>query len=239
MTKPIDRDPIFRGYAFDADIILLCVRWYISYRLTYRDLVEMMAERGVRVAHTTILRWSLRFIPEFVKRWDRFRRPVGASWRVDETYVSIRGRWHYLYRAVDQHGKTIDFLLRPDRGIAAAQAFFRKALDSNGGRFPRKVTLDGHVPSRVALWRLRREHVKWRHVRVRTSQYLNNIVEQDHRGIKARLRPTKGLKSFASAAITLAGFELAHRIRKRQFNLRRRGHRYARSTQVDWQIAVA
>ena len=121
MTKPIDRDPIFRGYVFDADIVLLCVRWYISYRLTYRDLVEMMAARGIRVTHTTILRWALRFIPEIVKRWDRFRRPVGASWRVDETYVCIRGRWHYLYRAVDQHGKTIDFPLRPDRGIAAAR----------------------------------------------------------------------------------------------------------------------
>ncbi len=195
MTKPIDRDPMFRGYVFDAEIILLCVRWYISYRLTYRDLVEMMAERGIRVAHTTILRWVLRLIPELVKRWDRFRRPVGASWRVDETYVCIRGRWHYLYRALDQHGKTIDFVLRRDRGVAAAQAFFRKALDSNGGRFPRKVTLDGHVPSRVALWRLRREHVKWRHVKVRTSQYLNNLIEQDHRAIKARLRSTKGLKS--------------------------------------------
>ncbi len=111
--------------------------------------------------------------------------------------------------------------------------------DSNGGRFPRKVTLDGHVPSRMALWRLRHEHVNWRHVKVRTSQYLNNIVEQDHRGIKARLRPTKGLKSFASAAITIAGFELAHRIRKRQFSFRRRGHRYTHSRQINWQIALA
>ncbi len=136
MTKPIKRDPMFRGYAFDADIIRLCVRWYISYRLIYRDLVEMMAERGVRVSHTTILRWTRRFIPEFVKRWDRFRRPVGASWSVDETYVSIRGRWHYLYRAVDQHGKTIDFLLRRDRGSKRTSHQRATRLRPDGGSGP-------------------------------------------------------------------------------------------------------
>ena len=193
MTKPIARDPIFRKRVFDVDIIVLCVRWYVSYRLTYRDLVEIMAERGVSVAHSTILRWVLRYVPGFEKRWDRFRRRVGGSWRCDETYVCVRGQWHYWYRAVDQHGQTIDFLLRRDRGIAAAQAFFRKALNSNGERFPRTVTFDGHVPSRSALWKLRREHVKWRNVRVRTNKYLNNIVEQDHRGIKARCGPLKGL----------------------------------------------
>ena len=239
MTKPIERDRIYRKRWFDAEIIVLCVRWYISYRLTYRDLVEMMAERGVSVVHTTILRWTLRFVPEFEKRWDRFRRRVGGSWRTDETYISIRGQWHYLYRAVDQYGQTIDFLLRRDRGIAAAQAFFRKALDSNGDRFPRTVTLDGHVPSRSALWKLRREHIKWRHVRVRTCKYLNNIVEQDHRGIKARCGPLKGFKSFVTAAVTLAGFELAHRIRKRQFNFRRRGRRFGLNRRIDWQIALA
>ena len=114
----------------------------------------MMAERGVTLAHTTTLRWTLRFVPEFEERWDRFRRRVDGSWRTDETYVCIWGQWHYLYRAVDQHGQTIDFLLRRDRGIAAAQALFRKALASNGDRFPRTVTLDGYVPSRMALWKL-------------------------------------------------------------------------------------
>jgi transposase-like protein len=112
MTKPIARDPIYRKRLFDADIIELCVRWYITYRLSYRDLVEMMAERGINVAHSTILRWVTRYVPEFEKRWNRFAKAVGTSWRVDETYVSIKARWHYLYRAVDKHGKTVDFLLR-------------------------------------------------------------------------------------------------------------------------------
>jgi transposase-like protein len=128
----------------------LCVRWYITYQLSYRDLVAMMAERGIIVSHTTILRWVIRYVPEFEKRWNRFARPVNTSLRVDETYIKIRGKWNFLYRAVDRHGETVDFLLRPDRGIAAAQAFFRKALLTNLPRWPRKITLDGHRQSHLA-----------------------------------------------------------------------------------------
>ena len=102
MTQPIPRDPIYRRRSFDADVIQLCVRWYITYRLSYRDLVAMMAERGVHLAHTTILRWVIRYVPEFEKRWNRYGRRIGSSWRVDETYILVRGRWHYLYRAVDK-----------------------------------------------------------------------------------------------------------------------------------------
>jgi transposase-like protein len=157
-------------------------------------------------------------VPEFEKRWNRWARRVNSSWRVDETYISVRGKWHYLYRAVDKHGKTVDFLLRPDSGIAAGQAFFRKALATNSQRWPRKVTLDGHVPSHQALRLLRREDPKWKYVVVRSCRYLNNIVEQDHRAIKRRCAWMTGFKSFRNAAITLAGIELANRIRKRQFS---------------------
>ena len=240
MTQPIPRDAIYRRRVFDAELIELCICWYISYRLSYRDLVETMAERGVQVAHTTILRWVLRYVPEYEKRWSRFARPVGTSWRVDETYVSIRGRWHYLYRAVDKHGETIDFLLRRDRGIAASQAFFRKALATVAPRVPRKVTLDGHVPSRRALWLLRREQRCWRNVEVRTNRYLNNIIEQDHRAIKRRCASMAGFKSFATAAVTIAGIELAHRIRKRQFMLSRAYRRLGKwSLKKEWALALA
>jgi transposase-like protein len=155
MTKSIVRDLIYRRRRFDAEIIERCVRWYITYRLSYRDLQAMMAERGVVVSHSTILRWVRRYVPEFEKRFNRFARPVNTSWRVDETYINIRGKWSYLYRAVDKHGKTVDFLLRPDRGIAAAQAFFRKAVSTSLPRWPRKITLDGplaesHGPSASA-----------------------------------------------------------------------------------------
>jgi transposase-like protein len=122
--------------------------------------------------------------------------------------------------AVDKQGKTVDFLLRRDRGIAAAEAFFRKALASHP-RGPRKVTIDGHVPSRRALWRLRGEHPIWRKVEVRICKYLNNIVEQDHRAIKRRCASMIGFKSFYNASIALAGVELAHRNRKRQFSFGR------------------
>ena len=134
MTKRQDRDAIYVKRQFGAEIIVLCVRWYITYRLSYRDLVAMMAERGVIVSHTTIMRWVIRYVPEFEKRWNRFARSIGSSWRVDETYISIKGKWHYLYRAVDKQGPSVDFMLRPDRGIAAAQAFFRRALASHPDR---------------------------------------------------------------------------------------------------------
>src|SRR5467141_347505 len=120
MTQAIERDPIYRCRRFQSETIELCVRWYINYRLSYRDLVAMMAERGVVVAHSTIVRWVTRYVPEYEKRWNRFSRPVSTSWRTDETYLCIRGKWHCLYRAVDKQGKTVAFLLRRDRGIAAA-----------------------------------------------------------------------------------------------------------------------
>ena len=120
MTKPIARDPIYRRRVFDAEIIELCVRWYITFRLSYRDLVAMMAEREVTVVHSTILRWFTRYVPEYERRWARFSRHVGTSWRVDETYIPVRGKWHYLYRAVDKQGSTVDFLLYRDLGIAVA-----------------------------------------------------------------------------------------------------------------------
>jgi len=218
MTQPIERDPIYRGRRFQTETIELCVRWYITYRLSYRDLAAMMAERGIVVSHTTIMRWVLRYVPEFEKRWDRYARPVGASWRMDETAVSVRGGVHYLYRAVDKQGKSVGSLLRADRGMAAAREFFRKAVAANGSRWPSTVNLDGNAASHRALRLLGDEDPKWRSVDVRCCRYLNNIVEQDHRAIKRRCASMLGLKSFRTAAITFAGVELANRIRKQQFS---------------------
>jgi transposase-like protein len=199
----------------------------------------MMAERGIVVSHTTIHRWVIRYVPEFEKRWNRFARPVNTSWRVDETYINIRGKWNYLYRAVDKHAKTVDFLLRPDRGIAAAQAFFRKALSTCLPRWPRKITLDGHEQSHSALRLLRREDPKWKLVEVRSSQYLNNLIEKDNRAVKRRCAPMGCFKSFTSASITLAGIELAHRIRKKQFSFGRGRYRNFGSLKEIWDRALA
>ena len=139
VSKLLSLAEVFKGRHFTAEIIVLCVRWYLQYKLSYRDLVAMMAERGVSLAPSTILRWVQHYAPEFEKRWNRFARPVGGSWRVDETYIKVRGRWVYLYRAVDARGQTVDFRLSPKRDVAAAKAFFRKAFKTQG-RVPRTIT---------------------------------------------------------------------------------------------------
>ena len=211
-------DDLFKGRHFDREVIILCVRWYLRYKLSYRDLVEMMAERGLSLAHTTIMRWVQRYVPEFEKRWSRFARPVGGSWRVDETYVKIKGRWTYLYRAVDKAGKTVDFLLRAKRDVAAAKAFFRRAFASRG-RLPHKITLDGYQASHRAVREVLAQRRGGARTEIRSSKYLNNLIEQDHRPIKLRLGPMLGLKRFRNASITIAGVELMHRIRKGQFKL--------------------
>ncbi len=137
------RDPLFAGRWFEDDIILLCLRWYFRFKLSDRDLVAILGERGLSISHTTILRWVVRYADTCEKRWRRFERPVGGSWRVDETFIKIRGQWMYLYRAVE-------FCLSRNRGIAAAKAFFRKALKHH--REPHSITLDGHRPSPSSPW---------------------------------------------------------------------------------------
>ena len=173
----------------------------------------MMAERGLSLAHTTIMRWIQCYVPEFEKRWNRFARPAGRSWRVDETYVKIRGRWTYLYRAVDKEGNTVDFLLRAKRDVAAAKAFFRRALQRQG-QLPHKITLDGYQASHRGAAEALSEHPEGNQCKIRSSKYVSNLIEQDHRSIKLRLGPMLGLKHFRRAATTIAGIELMHRIRK-------------------------
>ncbi len=240
MPRAAARDPIYRRRHFSADTIELCVRWYITYRLSYRDLVAMMAERGVVVSHTTILRWVQRYVPEYERRWARFSRPVNSSWRMDETAVSVRGGRYYLYRAVDRQGKSVGSLLCDNRDMAAAQAFFRGAVESHWkAGWPSKVNLDGNTATHRALRLLSDEDPRWQRVVVRGRRYLNNIIEQDHRAIKRRCASMLGLKTFRTAAITLAGVELAHRIHKRQFAVGRRRRDRPASLKQLWDRALA
>jgi transposase-like protein len=213
-------DELFKGPHFERDITVLCVRWYLRFKLSFRDLVEVMAERGVSLSHTTIMRWIQCYAPEFEKRWNRFACRAGDSWRVDETYVKIKGRWTYLYRAVDSNGKTVNFLLGAKRDVVAAKAFFRRVF-KNQGRLPRVITLDGYQASHRAAREILKEHRHDKQTKIRSSKYLNNLIEQDHRSIKLRLGPMLGLKSFRRATITIEGIELMHRIRKGQFELAR------------------
>jgi len=220
MTGFLGLDVLFEGRHFDHELIVLCVRWYLRFKLSFRDLVEMMAERGLSMAHTTIMRWVHHYAPEFERRWNRFARPSGRSWRVDATCVKIRGRWMYLYRAVDREGKTVDFRLSARRNVAAAKAFFRKAIRSQGSA-PRTITLDGYAASHRAIREMKADGQLPEDTKLRSSKYLNSLVGQDHRGVKLRIGPMLGLKRFRTAAITIAGIELLRRIHKGQFNLGR------------------
>jgi transposase-like protein len=230
-------EELFAGRHFDREVILLCVRSYLRYKLSFRDLVEMMAERGLSLAHTTILRWVGRYASEFVKRWNRFGRSCGRSWRVDETYIKVRGKWVYLYRAVDKAGQTIDFRLSRTRDVAAAKSFFKKAI-RHEGRPPHTITLDGYAASHRAVREMRDDGILPKRTKMRSSKYLNNLIEQDHRGIKSRTRPMLGFKSFASAANVINGIELLRRIHKRQFELSRL-QRKGQAASAIWNAVLA
>jgi transposase-like protein len=236
MPRFVPVEELFKGRHFDQEIVVLCVRWYLSYKLSSRDLVAIMAERGIGLVHTTILRWVHHYTPEFEKQWNRFARRVGGSWRMDETYIKVKGEWEYLYRAVDKKGQTVDFFLSPKRDVNAAKAFLRKAM--KGTRVPTKITLDAYAASHRAVADLKAKGELPKRVQVRTSKYLNNIVEQDHRRIKQRLRPMLGLKNFRTAAVVIGGIELAEKIKKRQFKIGKLGGSKATMPEI-WQAALA
>lgn len=185
-----------------------------TYPLSLRHLEQMMTERGIAVDHSTVHRWALKLLPVLEKAFRQCKRTVGKSWRMDETYIRIRGEWRYLYRAVDKAGNTVDFLLRARRDKAAAQAHFEKAIDQNGE--PETVTIDKSGSNLAALQAINAKRET--PIRVRQKKYLNNIVEQDHRAIKRRTRPMMGFKSFHCARIILGGIETMHMIRKGQMS---------------------
>ena len=203
----------FKAMRFPIDVILVCIRWYVAYPLSYRHLEEMMEERGVSVDHSSINRWAIRFLPLIEKIARKYKRPVGGSWRMDETYIKVKGVWKYLYRAVDKQGKTVDFLLTAKRDMAAAKRFFDKAMGANGD--PDKVAMDKSGANKAAIDAINAGRDV--PILVRQVKYLNNIVEQDHRANKRVTRPMLNFKSFRSAGSVLAGIELMHMIRKGQF----------------------
>jgi transposase-like protein len=237
MSQPWSTTPVlFKRRHFDGEIIILCVRWYLTYKLSYRDLQAMMAERGIDLAHTTIMRWVQCYVPEFEKHWHRYAQSVGTSGRVDETYIKVRGKWAYLYRCVDKMGQTVDFLLSKQRDMAAAKRFFQQAIKKQG--IPEKVTLDGYAASHRAVAELQEESILPANLIVRTNRYLNNMIEQDHRRVKQRVKPMLGFKRFGRATITISGIELVQQIKKKQFDLSAICAPQARTPQV-WEAVLA
>jgi putative transposase len=197
---------------YPLDVMLVCVRWYAAYPLSFRNIEEMMAERGVFVDHSTLHRWSMKMLPVLAAAFRRRKRPVGSSWRMDETYIKVAGQWKYLYRAVDRDGDTVDFLLRAKRDHAAARAFFERAIDLHG--VPEKITIDKSGANTAAIVSIQAD--SGLPIVMRQSKYLNNIVEQDHRAVKRITRPMLGFKTFRCARILIAGIEVMHMIRKGQ-----------------------
>jgi IS6 family transposase len=190
---------LFKWRQHEGKIILTCVRWYLRYALSYRNLEEMMTERGLSVDHSTIFRWVQRYSPELDKRCRPHLKLTNDSWRVDETYVKVRGRWKYLYGAVDSTGQTLDFLLNETRSTRAAKRFFRKVLGRSNITAPRVINVDKY-PCYIGVVRnLRQEKRLPEHCRRRPSCYMNNMLEQDHRFMKRLIRLGLGFESYPTA----------------------------------------
>jgi len=231
----------FKWCHFQSDIILLCVRWYLRYSLSYRDLEEMMLERGLHVDHTTIYRGVQKYAPELEKRCRPHLKACNGSWKVDETYIKIKTVWFYLYRAVDSAGNTLEFLLSPTRDAEAATRFFCKALHvtpsstpqaclvqeqvaqptvsahlNSTKPAPRVINVDKNAAYPKAIADLKAAGILPASVELRQVKYLNNLIEQDHRFIKRLTKPGMGFFSFETAWRTLQGFEVMNMIRKGQ-----------------------
>ena len=198
--------------SFKQEVILMGVRWYVAYPLSTRHVEELMEERGVAVDHSTINRWDIKDSPRLEEAFHRRKRQVWVSWRMDETYIKVKGQWRYLYRAVDKQGQTIDFLLRKERDEQAAKRFLTQAIRRHG--VPEKITIDGSAANEAAIKSYNAEHGTA--IEIRKVKYLNNIVEQDHRAVKRVTWPMLGFKSFDAAQGTLVGIELMHMIKKKQ-----------------------
>ncbi|QWG42208.1 IS6 family transposase (plasmid) [Bacillus mycoides] len=213
----MEKENLFKWKHYQPDIILLTVRWYLRYKLSFRDLVEMMKERGLFLAHTTIMRWVHQYGPEFDKRIRRHLKQTNNSWKVDETYIKVKGQWMYLYRAVDSRGNTIDFYLSKSRKSCFAGDSSKKALRCTVSQ--NLVSSVDENPVSIAIELLKKEKRITMSTKIRRIKYLNNIVEQDHRFIKNRLRSMLGFKSYKTAASILSGVEAMHMVKKEQIDL--------------------
>jgi len=210
------RPAIFKWRQREPEIILCAVRWYLRYSLSLRDVEELLIERGLGADHTTVWRWVQRYAPELEQRMRQHLKSTNNSWRVDETYIRIKGRWCYLYRAIDSAGATIDFLLSALRDADAAKRLFRNALKDASHPQPRVINTDLAAIYSSAIPKLKKDGTLRRRCRHRPVQYLNNILEQDHRAIKRRVNAKQGFREFQAARRTIQGYEAINILRKGQ-----------------------
>ena len=210
------RPAIFRGRHFEPEIIATCVRWYLRFSLSLRNVEEMMAERGLMVDHTTVWRWCQKYGPMIYHRLRGKLKYTTTTWHMDETYVRIAGRWVYLFRAVDSHGDTVDFYLSETRDREAAKTFLQKALSNPDHRTPHMLCMDKCRIYPAAIRDLQAEGRFPQRCRRRTKRYANNRIESDHRNVKRRLRAMQGPRTMATAHRVIQGIEAVHMIRKAQ-----------------------
>jgi len=202
----------FAGFCFPPEVIVLAVRWYLRYGLSFRDVEELLAERGVEVDHVTVYRWVQRFTPLLAEAARPCRHAVGNRWHVDETYVKVAGRWRYVFRAIDQFGQVIDVFVSAQRDGRAARRFFEHAIGTTKAR-PMEVVTDLAPVYPATLEELL--PAAWH----RTDRYDNNRLEADHGRLKARLRPMRGLKQDRSARIVIAGHGFVQNLRRGHYEL--------------------
>jgi len=210
------RPAIFKWRQTEPGLILCAVRWYLRYSLSLRDVEELLEERGLKTDHTTVWRWVQCYAPELEQRLRRYLKPTNKSWRVDETYVRVKGRWCYLYRAIDSAGATIDVLLSAWRDADAAKRLLGKALSHPSHPQPRVINTDLAPIYGSAIPDIKKEGTLRRRCRHRPVQYLNNILEQDHRAIKRRVNAKQRFREFQAAQRTIQGYEAMNMIRKGQ-----------------------
>jgi len=206
----------FKWRHYAPDVILLCARWYCRYQLSYRDVEEMMRERELDVDHSTAFRWVQRYAPEINKRIRPHLKMSGASYRVDETYIKVGKACKYLYRAVDKEGQTIEFMLSAKRDVSAARRFFKKMMRAEHRRLPFSISVDKNAAYPEAFSTSQDERVVPQDCKLRRVKYLNNVIEQDHRFIKKKVRASQCFKRFQTAERTLEGIEAVNMIRKGQ-----------------------
>lgn len=207
---------VFKWYHYEKEIIILAVRWYCKYSLSYRNLVEILSERGLNVYASTIYRWVVKFTPMIAENAKTYLRKTNNSWRMDETYLKIKGNNVYLYRAIDSSGNTIDFLVSEKRDKITAKKFLIKALKNSNIGSPKIITTDKYKPTISAIEELKNEHLFDKNLWNRKSKYKNNLIEQDHRRIKRITKPMLGFKSLHSCEAIISGIETFTMIRKNQ-----------------------
>lgn len=201
-----------KGSWYPKDVIVQAVYLKLRFSLSYRDIEEILKDRGLGADHATIHRWVIKYTPDLEKSFHRRKRKLGKSWRLDETYIKVKGKWTYYYRAVDKQGYTIDFYLSDRRNKTAAKRFLAKAIKRNSK--PSIINIDKSGANTAGISRYNK--LKRKRIKIRRCKYLNNIIEQDHRFIKRLTRPMLGFKNIVSASITLAGIEVVRMLRKGQ-----------------------